>query len=224
MRPFIFITALTIGFSVPPLVVASAQSPPASESQPDFSGTWQLDQNLSNDPAGANFGSPDSQGNQRNGGGGGGFGGGGRYGPIGGFGRPRYGGNRNAAGASTPLEQSRIKDLTDEIKKASSTLVISHHDPTLVINDSADYTQFFETNGTSNDHPFPSGTITSTTHWDGTRLVTEYTISSRQKLVYTYTVLPTRQMVLRVRLDTDGGRGRPEELKLVYNLAPSGPK
>jgi aromatic ring-opening dioxygenase catalytic subunit (LigB family) len=115
-----------------------------------------------------------------------------------------------------------MRDLTDEIKKASATLVISHHDPTLVINDSLDYTQFFETNGTTNEHPFPSGTITSTTHWEGERLVTEYTISSREKLVYTYTVLPTKQMVLRVRRDsTEAARGRPEELKLVYNLASS---
>ena len=65
--------------------------------------------------------------------------------------------------------------------------------------------------------------VTSTTHWEGARLVTTYTLSSRQQLVYTFTLLSaTKQLVLRVRRDiTDERRGSGPELKLVYVLMPA---
>ena len=51
--------------------------------------------------------------------------------------------------------------------------------------------------------------VSSTTHWEGTRLVTSYTLSSRQQLVCTYTVLPaTKQLVLRVRRDVTEVKSR----------------
>jgi hypothetical protein len=92
-----------------------------------------------------------------------------------------------------------------------------------VINDAQDHTQFFQTNGSTDEHQLGSVTVTSITHWEGSRLVTAYTLSSRQNLVYTYTLLPTtKQLVLRVRLDTtEGQRRNGPELKLVYTLAPS---
>ena len=53
--------------------------------------------------------------------------------------------------------------------------------------------------------------------------MTAYALSSRQNLVYTYTLLPTtKQLVLRVRLDaTEGQRANGPELMLVYTLSPS---
>jgi len=67
--------------------------------------------------------------------------------------------------------------------------------------------------------------VSSTTHWEGPRLVTEYSLSSRQKLVCTYALLAaTKQMVLRLRVDdTERRRVISQELKLVYTLAPSAP-
>ena len=93
-----------------------------------------------------------------------------------------------------------------------------------MINDAKDHTLFFQTTGSTDDHQLGSVTVSSTTHWDGARLVTEYTLSSRQKLVYTFTLLPaTRQLVLRAKLDaTEGRRVDGPELKLVYKQASSG--
>jgi hypothetical protein len=202
--------------------------PPATTStdaRPNFSGTWSLDRGISNDPAQASFDAPRNQNGQRSGGRGGsgrrgGFGGIGGFG--GGFGGSRPG-NRDAAPSTTTDEQSRLQALTDQLKKEFTTLVISHHDPSFVINDAKDHTQFFQTTGSTDDHQLGSVTVSSTTRWDGPRLVTEYSLSSRQKLVYTFTLLPaTRQLVLRVRLDaTEGRRTEGPELKLVYKLTPS---
>jgi hypothetical protein len=199
---------------------AAAPTPPSAEAQPDFSGTWTLDRSISNDPSKASFEPAKGRSNQRPGG----FGGSRRgRGGIGGGSRPPDGGT---ADDRTPDERTRLQALTDHLRTASGTLVISHHDPSFVINDAQDHTQFFQTNDSSNDQQVGLATIPSTTHWEGPRLVTEYTLSSRQKLVFTFTLLAaTKQMVLRVRLDdTERRRVISQELKLVYTLAPSAPR
>ena len=180
-----------------------------------------LDRLLSDDPTQVNFDAAPSgqnQGSNRRRGGG--------FGGLGGFGQGgNYGsGNRNNANESvTPDERARLAALTDQLKKASATLTISHHEPSLVITDAQDHALFFQTNASRDDHPLGAVTITSTTHWEGDRIVTEYAVSNRRTLVYTYTLLPrTNQMVLRVRRQfNDMSGGNAPELKLVYSLTPS---
>ena len=210
--------ALAVASTSPTHAQTVPPAPISSDARPNFSGTWSLDRGISNDPAQASFDAPRNQNGQRSGGSGGsrrrgGFGGGGGLGGS----RPT---DRDAAPSNTTDEQSRLQALTDQLKKEFTTLVISHHDPSFVINDAKDHTQFFQTTGSTDDHQLGSVTVSSATHWDGSRLVTEYSLSSRQKLVYTFTLLPaTRQLVLRVRLDaTEGRRTEGPELKLVYKL------
>jgi hypothetical protein len=207
-----FVSFVSLVFAAFP---AASQAPP--ETRPDFSGTWSLDRSISTDLDKASLDPATNRGSQGAGRRGGGFGGG--YRGRGGFGgsggsRPTY---RDSSSDMTSDERARLSTLTDELKKGSATLVISHHDPSLVINDSLDHTQFFQTTGGSDEHPLASTKITSTTHWEESRLVTEYDLGSR-KLVYTYALLPaTRQMVLRVRLEANaGGRATGSEIKLVY--------
>jgi hypothetical protein len=211
----------------PPAQTAPAQTPPAqaappapaaAEARPDFSGTWTLDRSISHDPSKASFDPPQGQGNQRPGG----FGGGSRRGGRGGIGSGSRPTDRDASNGRTPEERNRLKALTDQLRMASAILVISHHDPSFVINDAQDRTQFFQTDDSTNDHQVGLASISSTTHWEGPRLVTEYALSSRLKLTSTYTLLAaTKQMVLRVRLDdTERRRVIGSELKLVYMLGP----
>jgi hypothetical protein len=207
------------------IVSARAQTvpapPSAAEARPNLSGTWSLDPSLSNDPARADFGAGEQRGQRA-----GGFGGGSsRRGRYGGFGGARPGTGETSR-AGTPEEHARLQLLTDLLKKSSASLVISHHDPNFVINDAQDHTLFFQTDGSPEENHLGSVTLTSTTHWDGSRLVTEFALGSRQKLVYTYTMLPaTKQLVLRARLEAaERQRAEGPELKLVYQLAPSGPK
>jgi len=214
---------LSVGFIVAAAFRLGAQTVPVTadsgEARPDFSGRWSLDRSISNDASKASFEPGQENRSARPGG----FGGGSRrrggFGGLGG-GRPD---SRDTAAASTPDERARLQALTDWLKSASALLVISHHDPSFVINDAQNQTQFFKTDGSLDDHQLGAVMVSSTTHWEGPRLVTSYTLSSRQQLVCTYTVLPaTKQLVLRVRRDvTEVQRGTGPELKLVYSLIAS---
>jgi hypothetical protein len=214
---------VAVALTLAPIASARAQTvPPApavADARPDFSGTWSIDASISNDPTRANFEPTAQQRGQRSGG----FGGGSsRRGRLGGFGGARPA-TRETPRAATP--DARLQLLTDLLKKSSTSLVISHHDPNFVVNDAQDHTLFFQTDGSPEENHLGSVTLNSTTHWDGSRLVTEYAIGNR-KLIYTYTLLPaTKQLVLRVRLEAEERqRANAPELKLVYNLAPAQPR
>jgi hypothetical protein len=214
------VLALALVWAHPAVAQIPAPSGASIETRADFSGTWTLDRDLSNDPGQAGFDNSQDrrvQGTTRRGGG---------FGGIGGRGQRGGSGSRSpnsVDGSSTPDERARLAALTEQLKKASATLTISHHDSSLVINDAQDHTQFFHTTGAEEQQLVGGATIASTTRWDGERVVTEYALSSRRTLVYTYTLLPrTNQMVLRVRLDVrQGPRANGSELKLVYKRAPS---
>jgi hypothetical protein len=195
-----------------------AQTAPAgSTGKPDYSGTWTLDRGLSADLSKVTFGPAAAGGDRRAGGqGGGGFG------RRGGFGGSRQN-DRNEASAFTQLEKDRLQALTTPVRTAFDRLEISHHDPNFVVNDARDHTTFFQTTGASDDNHFGDLTIPSTTQWDGQRIVTTYALSSRLKLVCTYTLLPaTNQLVLRIALqDSENRRGGGTDVKLAYNRGPS---
>ena len=191
------------------LAIARAQQ--GDGAKPDFSGTWTLDRNLSTNPAQITFvPAPDANRRPQRGG----------IGGIGGFGR---GGNRpradsqNSAESLTPSEQERLKALTDQLKTATATLVISHHDPDFVVNDAQDHTLFLHTTGEREENHLGAITISSSTHWTGSRLVTECVLGSRLTLVYTYTLLPnTRQLVVRVARQAEDRRPAGQDVRLVY--------
>jgi hypothetical protein len=181
--------------------------------KPDFSGTWAIDRTLSADLAKINLGTTTENDQQR-----------GRQGGFGGFGRRGgYGGrtqstNRNAPGTLTDVETSRLKAISTEIRTAFDRLVISHHDPSLVVNDAKDRTQFFRTTGEMDENHLGDVTVSSTTRWEGPRIVTTYGLSTRLKVVTTYTVLAkTKQLIVRFAMqDTENRRGGEPEIKLVY--------
>src|SRR5262247_2240398 len=107
------------------LAAAIVRAQPDDSHRPDFSGTWTLDRDLSTDPAQIEFvpGSNSERRPQR-----------GRTGGFGGFGRGRQGADmRSASAGLTPLEQERLKALTDQLKTSAGTIVISHHDPDFVV-------------------------------------------------------------------------------------------
>ena len=115
-----------------------------------------------------------------------------------------------------------MQELINEVRKPSSTLVISHSDPSLTITDSQDRTRVFQTNGKKDTHQLDSGAVESTTKWDGNKLVTEYDLGTGRKLRYVYSILPnTRQLLEQVTFD--GGQGQsarsPGPIKRVYDAA-----
>jgi hypothetical protein len=179
---------------------------PPETPKPDFSGTWTLDREISTSPDQIEF-APAANGSRP------------QRGGIGGFGGNR--GRRRVDTTSSPdsltsVEQERLKALTDQLKNAVETLVISHHDPDFVVNDAKNHTFFLHTTGESEENHVGTTLINTSTHWDGEKLVTECILGGRVTLVYSYTLLPnTKQMVLRVaRRTADRNVGR--DVRLVY--------
>ena len=180
--------------------------------KPDFSGTWTLDRNISSDPSQVEF-VPRADANRRP-----------QRGGIGGFGGFGRGGRRRPGGSDaeslTSVEQERLNALTDQLKVASDRLVISHHDPDFTINDAKNHTLFLHTTGVREENQLGATTINSSTHWDGSRVVTECVLGSRLTLVYTYTLLPnTRQLVVRVARQIDDRQRAGQDVRLVYRRA-----
>jgi hypothetical protein len=183
--------------------------------KPNFSGTWTLDRGISTDPAHIEF-VPSANANRRPQRGGiGGIGSGG----LGRGGRRRTD-SGNSAESLTPIEQERLKALTGQLKTATGTLVISHHDPDFIVNDAQNHTFFLHTTGVSEENHLGEMTISSSTHWDGPRLVTECVLGSRLTLVYTYTLLAnTRQLVVRVGRQSGDRERAGQDVRLVYRPA-----
>jgi hypothetical protein len=191
------------------IAVAVLHGAETSDGMPDFSGTWTLDREISTNPAQIDF-APGTTAPARP-----------RVG-FGGRGFGRGGGTRqraddNSADSLTDVEKARLKALTDQLKTGSATLVISHHDPDFVVNDAQNHTLFLHTTGVNEENHLGEITISSSTHWDGSRLVSECVLGSRLTLIYTYTLVPnTRQLVVRVARQAGDRRPAGQDVRLVY--------
>jgi hypothetical protein len=219
----IMATALALAAGVLSVRAQNPPVPPAPMAQtsdkPDFSGTWQLDRGISTDLTTLSFEPTANANNPRGSMGRSGFGGRGGFGGSGGYGGRNT--SRTPARTSSPEEQARLKMLTDEAKAGSATLVISHHEPAFAISDAQGKTRFLKTDGGTDQNQLGGAVIDSTTHWEGTRLVTEYTLGTSRKLAYTFTLVQaTKQLVIRIRVeDSQNPRAAAPEAKLVYTLS-----
>jgi hypothetical protein len=100
-------------------------------------------------------------------------------------------------------------------------MVIAEQDATITLTDALKHTRSLQADGKPVMIDLGDAAIASATRWDGAHLVTEYTVTDRLTLVYTYTlVAPTNQLVLRVgRKDGDDVRPFDPDVKLVYQRA-----
>jgi hypothetical protein len=193
--------ALGIVALVGPSVRAQTASPP---SHPDLSGTWTIDPDVGTELAKITLIPSSNNNNARQMGGmrrGGGFGGR----SFGGS-RPR---DQNGASKLTNDEQARLKAMADVLKTGWAKLTISLHEQSFVVNDARDRTLFFSTDGNAVDNHLGDLTMSTTTHWDGERLVTEWPIGPNVTLVYSYTLLAgMKRLVFRIERK-DGQNTRP---------------
>ena len=191
---------------------------------PDLSGTWTLDRTISVDPSKITLmptaNTNGSQSQRR--------GGGGHRGGYGGYGGGGYSGssnrnNSNGARSLSLVEQQRLKAVTDELRTASTSLVISQQGSKVVVQDALKRSQTFPTDGSKATNNLADNVIESTTRWDNGHLVTECPVADRLTLVYTYTLLPaTNQLVMRVnRKDGENLRPFDPDVKFVYVRAKS---
>ena len=193
-----------------------AQTTP-SEPRPDLSGTWTIDSDVSTDltkitlTPSTNTNTGRQSGGMRRGGGFGGFGGG-----------RSFGGSRQREQNSAPKlnkdEQTRLKAMADVLKTGWAKLAISLHEPNFVVNDARDHTLFFSTGGNATDNHVGEFTMPTTTRWDGSRLVTEWTVGPDITLVYSYTLVANmKRLVLRIeRKDGQNTRPLDPDVYLMY--------
>jgi hypothetical protein len=146
-----------------------------ANTRPDFSGTWRLNEDLSEDPrtkmqeAGGGHG---GRGGGVGRGGGGGEGGGGRRGMGGGGGRRGGGdsGERSGDGASR----------LGETLAAQKVLTISHKDPELVIRDLNGRSRTFFTDARKVEEERSEGTAKIQTKWKGRSIVVVAKLGDRE--------------------------------------------
>jgi hypothetical protein len=213
MRRFASI-ALAAIVSIVCVLRGQTQATPPDAAHPNFSGTWTLNRQLSDDPLESTFDRSQNRGDQEArgmGGYGGRRGFGGRGGGFGGSPRAAASGDAGTQRSATASE------LIHEAKTSSTSLVISHSDPSLAVTNAFGHTSLFRTDGTSDTHQLPSGTVHSTTRWSGVRLTTQYDLGNGELLTYTYTLVPaTQQLVVRIQLQRTQREAYAPVLKLVY--------
>jgi hypothetical protein len=192
----------------------TAQLPPSSP-RPDLSGTWTLDPDVGTElakltliPSSNNNSNAARQpGGMRRGGG---------------FGGRSFGGSRqrdqNSGPKLTSDEQAKLKAMAEVLKSGWAKLTIALHEPSFVINDSRDRTLFFSTDGNAVDNHVGELTMSTTTRWDGERLVTEWPIGPNLTLVYSYTLQANmKRLVFRIeRKDGDSTRPLDPSVYLLY--------
>jgi len=185
----------------------------SSSSRPDFSGTWALDADVGTELAKITLVPSSNNNNTRQMGGmrrGGGFGG------------RSFGGSRqrdqNAGPKLTNDEQARMKAMADMLKAGWTKLTISLHEPSFVVNDARDRSLFFSTDGNAGDSHVGDFIMSTTTRWDGDRLLTEWPIGPDVTLVYSYTLQANmKRLVFRIeRKDGQSTRPLDPSIYLMY--------
>jgi len=222
VRPIVFFISCSL---LAPCV--SAQTPAGDRSstqpaKPNFSGEWTLNRELSDDAASSDEGRGDDhhRAEGRRGGGFGGFPGS----SGGGGGRGGFGGRRGPypAPPDAPDDRARAQDAIRDARSPSPSLTISHSAVNIAITDAGGRTRFFQTTGALDKHQFASGTVDSTSSWNGDQLVVQYDLGEGRRLSYTYSLTSAgRQLVVRVRVDGGASYGAraSRTIKYVYDAA-----
>jgi hypothetical protein len=155
-----------------------------ANTRPDFSGTWRLNEDLSEDPrtkmqeAGGGHG---GRGGGVGRGGGGGEGGGGFGGMGGGGGRRGMGGGGGRRGGGDSGERSGDgASRLGETLAAQKVLTISHKDPELVIRDLNGRSRTFFTDARKVEEERSEGTAKIQTKWKGRSIVVVAKLGDRE--------------------------------------------
>jgi len=219
VRPIVFFIACSVLATCAGAQTHAGDRPAIPAPKPNFSGEWTLNRELSDETPRSEEGrgDDDRRGSGRRGGSFGGFGGGGGRGGYGG-----YRGPRGPAPPPTPDDRAKAQDAVRDARSPSPNLTISHSAVNIAITDVRGRTRFFQTTGAIDKHQFESGTVDSTSSWNGDQLVVQYDLGNDRRLTYDYSLTSGgRQLVVRVHFDGGsayGPRGS-KTIKYVYDAA-----
>jgi hypothetical protein len=181
-----------------------------SNGTPDLTGTWVLNQDLSDRPG------QGGQGSGRDGGGG-------HRGPGGGMGRPgggmggRGGGFGGRGGEmSNPEEMERMRAAMNAVLHAPARLIIVKGDPGLIVTDDEGVSTRLALDGSKETGAINGVPFETATKWEEGKLRVEKKFKGGLKLIELYSVSSDPRM-LTVSLKTEGGRGGGRTIKRVYD-------
>ena len=204
---------------------ARAMYAQAPAGRPDFSGTWTFDTYLSDNPEQIaralrlDTGQPWDEALVGRGTGRGGFGGVGRTGG----GRGTFGGDERgpaeAADQMSADDRRKVTELTNAVQFASPTLTITQAESTIAVAGDRGAARTILTSGKAEKYALEAGTVDRVARWEGPTLVIAYDVGHAGTLTYTYLLVPTKQLLIRVNFERVRGEPGPFDIKLVYNRA-----
>jgi hypothetical protein len=189
-------------------------------SHPDLSGSWTLNQQLSEFPREAGF-DPDwhdsdtggQAGTGRSGGGGGG-----RRGGGGGRGGGSSGGGTLSTLFESEEDAKKIRELVNEVLSPSPRLTITQTDAAVTVVDVSGRTRRFHPGGKEDKLELEAGPVAVVSRWENGQLVLRCQVEKNRDLLYRYSRDPgTRQLAVQIQF-ADHGRGA--VIKRIYDLAP----
>ena len=199
-------------------VLSGPMASAASADRVDFSGSWQLDKNLSEDPL-AEMG--DAMEERRRamemageqGGLGGGMAGGGT-GTGGGMGSGRV-------PVDDTLERERMERRLDELGKRLQEMSVTHEDDKLTVRYADGHERILFTDGKKHYRESGIGDLETRTKWKGNReIVVKATLEDGRKITETWELGPDGGS-LHVKTSMKGRGGEPSfDFKRVYKPAP----
>ena len=120
--------------------------------------------------------------------------------------------------ALAPEDRKRLKELTDAIQFAPTTLAISEDGSDVTLTTLSRGVQTFHVTGKAESYNLDAGTIKRTAEWEGPTLIVTYDLGRGGTLRYTYLVVPTTgQLLVRVGYEKPSGEAGPFEIRLVYD-------
>ncbi|MEE8525054.1 MAG: hypothetical protein V3T72_14050 [Thermoanaerobaculia bacterium] len=203
----------------------------ATADRPDFSGTWELNEELSDDFREKMMEARQKGGGRGGGGGGGGFGGGrggggdgfgggrGGGGGGGGFGGGRGGGGGPGGGQRDP---EAMRERFESMQQDIEAMTVLHQDPTVTVKYPSGAERVMNTEG----EPFVyrnrrGGAIDATGKWKGGRRFVVKTVDEgdQRKITETWEILQeTGQLTITTKM-SGGGRMPTLELRRIYDRA-----
>lgn len=112
-------------------------------------------------------------------------------------------------------------DLMREVLESPLLLMVSRDESTVTFTDGDGYVRKYTTNGKTEKHQMPSGTVETKTKWAGEALVLETEIGRVMRVTKTYTIEPDPwRLVVLTEMGGRRGGDAPPTLKAVYDAGP----
>ena len=204
------ITLILLLLAIGPLPISG------NEKRPDFTGTWQLNEELSEDPREKMREAMSQSRGSRGGGGGrggGGRGGGGFGGPGGGFGGPGGGGPGGGGGQTRGEAPGGDRESRQEamrtLQEAFAILEIAHQEPLFRVRYADEREDVLYTDGRSFERTLARGEVASASgKWKSReRIVVKVQVEDRGDVTETWELIPDAgQLWLTVKTEGDGRR------------------